>query len=211
MFASSWTRWGCSLGQGKRNFSGRMDVGKIISVSSCNIFCFLQSGRSNSHSGTQGRKAVSFSGKDFFSKQACLTWVWNNYPDSQRVQEQPTACPPDRAGEVAPSQIRCTGHPAWYSAFNSSKTKAISSKHVSLFCSLSAGIHKCASRNSQGTSLPSLFSVHLWAWCLCTHMSPFWICQHCLSLHLLWQQVPQIQDCSVKRYCHLLEADLLLR
>lgn len=123
MFASSWTRWGCSLGQGKRNFSGRMDVCTIISASSCNTFCFLQSGRANSHSGTQGKKAVSFLGKDFcFSQQACLTWVCNNNPDSQRVQEQPTACPPDRA-EVAPSQVRCTGHPAWYPAFDSSKNK----------------------------------------------------------------------------------------
>lgn len=63
--SSSWTRWGCSLGQGKRNFSDRMNVGRIISVSSCNIFCFLQPGRSNSHGGTQSKEAVLLLGECF--------------------------------------------------------------------------------------------------------------------------------------------------
>lgn len=42
-----------------------MDVGRIISLSSCNTFCFLQSGRFNSHSSTQGRETVLFLGDDF--------------------------------------------------------------------------------------------------------------------------------------------------
>lgn len=72
-------------GSGKGEFSDRMDAGRVICIL-FSTFCFLHSVRSSSHPcqwHTGQGSSLFFRKRLCFSKQVWLTWVLNNYPDSQ--------------------------------------------------------------------------------------------------------------------------------
>lgn len=115
---SSWLGWGCSLGQ--RNFSNRMDVGRIP---------FVHPAWCSSHpcQWHTGKEAVSPLEKDLIFLNGFGWPELSNYPDSQSksnsLEEQPAPCPSEAARGAVPSQVRCMMHPALCSVSNSSKNK----------------------------------------------------------------------------------------
>lgn len=170
---------------------------------------FLSSVWPSSHSQVSGTPARKQSKTLCFSEQAWLTQVLIILMEQERTtcSSVRTTCLLKATTAEMPAWARCTQsiQPGIQPATAAEK-KAISREHVSLFCSLSTGIHNCFSRNAEGTSLLSAFSLHLWPCCWGMHARPLGTCRYSLCLHLLQKRVLEIHKCSVKD-CHLLPSD----